>query len=271
MAGRWPAAIALATLLQGCGSLDVGLPGNLPGPVISPAALGGDGALAVDRLGNLTLNGRVLDLPRGAERVRWGLSAVDAGALPPVWRPPHAEDGGVLIAGLAAASPLAMAGLRPLDRVLTLDDAAPEGPRELCARLAAAERVRLEVRSPDGARRRVEAEAAEDGVEDNERFYVPYLFERQASAAGESFGFGPLDLVLWFRALVERRVEAAPDFDGWGRQVQRLAARDPSRYVDRLDWGVLGNLVRWTRVTDGDEERWQLTLLWFIDLGDDEP
>jgi hypothetical protein len=113
--------------------------------------------------------------------------------------------------------------------------------------------------------------AAAVEVEDNERFYVPYLFERQASAAGESFGFGPLDLVLWFRALVERRVEAAPDFDGWGRQVQRLAARDPSRYVDRLDWGVLGNLVRWTRVTDGDEERWQLTLLWFIDLGDDEP
>ena len=72
-------------------------------------------------------------------------------------------------------------------------------------------------------------------------------------------------------AEAERRVEAPPDRGAPVSEARPRAARDPSRYVDRLDWGVLGNLVRWTRVTDGDDERWRLTLLWLIDLGDDEP
>ena len=251
--------ILLTLLASGCGALDVTLQGTVRTPLLQPAASSPAApiALAFDRLGNLTLNGRLLDLPQAREEARYGVTVVDAGALPALWRPAHASDGGLLVAALDKASPLAIRGLRPFDRLLRLDGESVGPAPELIARLAAAEQVRLEGIRPDGTRFAIEA-APERRVGDHYAIRVPFLFERRDAAAGAALGLGPMDLLGWYR-----------------RRVRHLYVEDPALghtvYRERFEWGALGNLLLYERERDplSGEERSRLRLLWLFSFGDD--
>jgi hypothetical protein len=252
---------ALATIgLAGCGDLDVTLDGPVPTPVVlAPVStMTTPVVLAFDPLGLLTLNGRAIDLPHAVERRRFGLSVVDAGALPRVWRPSHAAEGGILVGSLPKASPLAIAGLRPFDRlvsvgsvpVVTVDDAV--GPLEHV------DEVTLAVVRPDGTPATIAAHAAEGGVEDAERFTAPFLFEHRRSSVGVAFGFGPLDSLFWWNDIVAH----VPTTHG------RLGC---SAYEARSAWGILCNIIRVQHraAIEGGARTTRVTLFGLIDLGGD--
>jgi hypothetical protein len=251
--------IALALLAAGCADLDVAMPGRLRPGLLEAAASASDepAILALDRLGNLTLNGQTLDLPTAAERRRFGVSVIDLGPLPPAWRPTHAPEGGVMVGLLAKASPLAVAGLRPLDLVRAINGAPVTSPDDVVAALDVpqGEQVRVEVTRPDGATATFEVSAGKP-VDDVERFFTPFLFERGTSATGDAFSFGPFDAVFWWCDRLEHAYAGG--------------AGDPSAYLRRFTWGCLGNLVRYERVRDvlTGEER-SVVRIFFIPFGDD--
>ena len=96
----------------GCGALDVTLEGTVRTALVEPVASRDERpiVLAFTRTGGMTVNGQLVELPQAEERRQFGVTLVDAAALPPVWRPGHAPRGGVLIASLHKASPLAIRG-----------------------------------------------------------------------------------------------------------------------------------------------------------------
>lgn len=268
-------SLLLPWLAAGCGSLEVGLPGRLGTPaIVRESGPGGPLVWACDQLGNLTLNGRPLHLPTRSEGKRFGITVVDAGALPPAWRPDHAQDGGLLVTGLDKGSPFAIVGLRPLDRIVAVDGKPVATPDELVGALSVEPDapVNLSAVDPDGdpvwpERRRphgaqgepvLEARAA-DGPRDSQVFRAPLLFERRLSSAGGSFGFGPLDSLFYWRAASMHGYDADPD-------------TGHSTYTRRFEWGALLNLVLWERaVLPNGEERSRLRLFWFLGFGDDVP
>lgn len=250
--------VALLALAAGCAELDVALPGRLRPGLLEAVASGADepAVLALDRLGNLTLNGQTLDLPVAAERRRFGVSLLDLGPLPPAWRPRHAPGGGVMVGLLAKASPLAVVGLRPLDLVRAVNGVAVASPDDVVAALGVeqGEQVRVEALRPDGTTATFEVSAGKP-VDDVERFFTPFLFERGTSATGDSFSVGPFDLLFWWCDRLEHAYASGVD---------------PSVYLRRFTWGCLGNLVYYERVRDvrTREER-SVVRLFFIPFGDD--
>jgi len=253
--------VIAALLLSGCGQLEVRLPGALRGPALEAVGSHGDEPLilAFDRLGHLTLNGGALELPQARERIHFGLGVVDAGALPPPWRPAHARDGGLLVASLEKASPLAVAGLRLFDRIDAVDGEPAGAPGELARRLATADPetpLTLDVVRPGGEPARVSARAAER-VGDDQRISLPLLFELRSSTTGQAVGTGPLDLLFRVRSRLEHRYVVDP-------------AQGLSVYEERFGWDFLGGLLGWESLTDPatGEGRSRLRLLW-IPIGDD--
>jgi hypothetical protein len=230
------------------------------------------GSLALDELGNLSLDGQPLDVPQAREE-RWaGVRLADASALPAAWRPRHTAEGGVLVAALERTSPLAFAGLRPFDRIDRLNGEAAGEPAALAARLGAlqpGETVSLEVTGPEG-QRFVETRATAS-VHDSTNVYVPFLFEYLASPADGGLALGP-----WLPAGVERdgirfgaclfesrrrlRFERAEPESGMERSLS---------YVERSAWrvllGLIGRRSTWHLASGRTETRW--TLLWAIEWG----
>lgn len=262
--------------LAGCGSLEVGLPGRLGTPaIVRESGPGGPLVWTCDREGTLTLNGRPLDLPSASESKRFGLTVVDAGALPPAWRPDHVAGGGLLVTALDKGSPLAIAGLRPLDRIDAVDGKPVRTPDQVVLALSVGPGVEVSVAAVDPERRPVQpgrrqlahsnpqldyvtAEAA-DSPRDSQVFRAPLLFERRLSSGGGSFGFGPLDSLFYWRAASIHAYDADPD-------------TGHSTYTRRFEWGALLNLVLWERaVLPSGEERSRLRLFWLLSFGDDVP
>lgn len=254
------ALLLLPLLFAGCGSLDVSLPGRLGTPLLVRETADGPLVWACDRLGNLTLNGRVLHLSTRSELARFGVTVVDAGELPPAWRPAHVPEGGLLVSGLDKGSPLALAGLRPLDRVDAVGGARVTTPDALVRALSVepGQAVEVAITHPDGAGATLTAEAV-DGPRDAQTIRVPFLFERRRGSAGGSFGFGPLDTLFYWRDAATHAYDPDPQ-------------RGHSRYGQRFEWGALGNLILWERaVLPSGETRARLRLLWLLSLGDDVP
>lgn len=279
------AALLALPWLVGCHGTDVYLEGTLE--VLAP-----EETLRFDPDGHPNIGGRPLRLPRADEAVRWGVVVVDASPLPPGWRPEHAPDGGLLVAAVDRASPLAAAGLLPYDRVLAVDGAAPGGVDEFLERLRDRDRVELQVTRAGGATLRIRAEASPVPVASLRRFSLPYLFQRMSSAAGSYTSLGPglfhlrtlryparktsLDEAYELLAGLQRDpalAEAGGPGDEDARSTLRARLREETRphYVRRFEWGGLLDLVRWQSEVDLEtgEERWRLTLLWFLSLGDD--
>ena len=258
MSRLWLLLCAFA--LAGCGSLDVTVEGTLTSPLVAaPISTETQPVLlACDRLGNLTINGRPLELPAAREDTRFGLRLVDARELPRLWRPGYAE-GGFLVTGLHKASPLAVAGLRPLDCVQTINGEAIPDAATLQASLRDARRreVRLEGRRPSGEAFSLAA-FAEERVGESSKKHVPFLFEQRSSATGDAFAFGPLDTLFFWRTYKEHAYVAD-------------ARRAHSRYRECFQWGALANLIEWQRERDPQtgDERSRLRLFWLLSFGDD--
>lgn len=241
--------VGAALLAAGCGTLDVALPGRLRHGLVDVAASTSATPvlLGLDSLGNLTINGRVLDVPSAAERRRYGVTVFEVTALPPAWRPRHAG-AGLLVGALARTSPLALAGLRPLDVIVGVDERPAGAPDDLAERLRDASAVRLDVVHADGRRATIAARAG-DPVDEVERLHVPLLFDARTSCTGASFGFGPLDVVFWFCDRVEVALVDAPG--------------DPVTYVRRGAWSALANLIGHETERDlrtGTERAWLVLL-----------
>ncbi len=145
------------------------------------------GRLAFDDFGNLSINGQVLSLPIAQENRRFGLSFVDASALPRAWRPAHASEGGLMVSSIELASPLAIAGLRPFDVVVALEGEPAVDGRSLATRLqqiAPGRDVRLEALTPRGPGTfRVKTPEA---LRDSTRFNITPLFYYGRSPLGFS-------------------------------------------------------------------------------------
>ncbi|MBL4846282.1 MAG: hypothetical protein JKY65_12205 [Planctomycetes bacterium] len=254
------AVILGVSVLTGCGSLDVSPEGTLASPIVVAAVTSEDEVvLTCDQTGNLTVNGQALDLPVVREDARLGLRLVDASWLPAVWRPPHALDGGFLVTRLHKASPLALRGLRPLDRILSLNGK-PLGKVEAVAqRLRDSRRlsIRLTALHPDGREFTVEAKA-DERVGASTKIHIPLLFERRRSSLGEAFACGPLDVFFHWRT---RRTHTyvADHLQGH------------SQYRENFEWGALANMIGYRRQRDPltGAEKNQVTVFWVFRFGDD--
>lgn len=259
-AGARHALVGVALLAAGCGALEVGLPGRLQHGLVDVAASTSATPvlLGLDSLGNLTINGRVLDVPSATERRRFGVTAFELAALPPAWRPRHGPGGGVLVGALARTSPLALAGLRPLDVIVAADGQPVATPNDLVDRLRDAADVRLDVVTVDGRATTIAARAG-DLVDEVERIYVPFLFDARESCTGASFGFGPLDALFWFCERVEVALVDAPG--------------DPVTYVRRDAWGALANLIGHDVERDlrtGATRTWLILFAWRVLLREED-
>jgi PDZ domain len=258
-------SMVLLTVTAGCGNLEVVLSGGLrsgPVPIGAEADDPAGPVLAFDSLGNLTINGYGLRLPQGREIERFGITLVDAGALPPRWRPTHATDGGLLVASLQRSSPLAVAGLRVFDRVLDLDGVPARELDDVLSplrSLAHGQSATLTaIRAGDEESFTVQIEAGEK-LSDSGVVTVPFLYEQRASNLGFAMGAGPFDSLFYFRSAIDQRYTREP-------------AMGYSRYQDAFEVGVLGSLFvyRSWRDLDSGEERSGVRLLWLLWLGDDE-
>jgi hypothetical protein len=254
--------LILASLgVSGCGSLDVSPEGTLTTPlVVAPISTASEPVvLAADRLGNLTINGEPLELPSAREDTRFGVRLVDVGDLPPGWRPKHAAQGGFLVTLLHKASPLAVRGLRPLDRVVSLNGENLTDVATAQARLRDARRreVRLDGIHPDGRAFTIEAEASERVAESN-KSHVPLLFEQRSSSMGNAFAFGPLDTVFYWRAHKRHAYVWDPK-------------QGHSQYRECFEWGLLANVFVYERERDPltGKEKSRVRFLWLLELGDD--
>ncbi|MBI4605428.1 MAG: hypothetical protein HY721_25975 [Planctomycetes bacterium] len=228
--------------------------GKLPSRSVPLGAAEGQepwGRLALDELGTLTLNGEPLRLPYAHEPRRFGAAFVDASALPPAWRPPHAPEGGFLVASLERMSPLAVAGLRPFDVVRALDGAAPASAGALAESLGRVEpgrAVRLDVLTPRGP---TSIEAAALADIDASLSLNLFLFDYERSNAAWHFGLGPFThLAYHWEAVYDS--EKAPE-----------GGEHPwPRYVKTSYWRFLFDLFQsWTWVdlaTGRERTRWRL-------------
>lgn len=262
-----PRALPLLALvllpLCGCGSLNVSLQGTIRSPLTEPTCSSEERpvVLAFDRLGNLTVNGQVLDLPATREGERLGVRVVDVGAAPPPFRPKHAAEGGLLVASLEKGSPLAIAGLRPFDRIDTAGERPTGGLEALHRYLSAREgtALALGVTHPDGSEGVVRAVVGER-IGEAGKVSVPLLFDYRDSPTGTALGLAPLDALFYVRSEVDH------DYTLEG-QVGH------SEYRARFEWGALANLILWESSEDlrTGKRKSRLRLLWFLSFGDDVP
>jgi membrane-associated protease RseP (regulator of RpoE activity) len=268
-------ALCLVALLTGCGNLQVIEGGPIdPGVQPLPAGL----FMSFDRLGDATIALRPVDLPKGRELERFGLTVVDVAPLHRLV-PAHVAPHRIVVSSLERPSPLAAAGLRPFDVVVAVDGQPVTTIEDVIPRLAAkepGEPVTLTVIRPDGARGDVTAEAAEQ-VLTSSSFKLPLLVERQSSGSGHSLGLGPIDMLFYYRAVTEHRAlppqqRVQPTEENPfppAAAVQAMPSR--SRFARRFEWGTLLNLLLWESVTDlqSGAERSRLRVLWVLSFGDD--
>jgi hypothetical protein len=208
------------------------------------------GALRFDANGYPEVYERPVDLPRAQEDHRYGLVVVDSSPLPPGWRPRHAPDGGVLVAALDRASPLARAGVRSSDLILAVNGEPIDSPEQLVVALQEADRVELIGQSRWGPRPYTITAEPSDEVAGVSSFQLPAVFSVASSDTGTGVTVGPLGLLFASRAA--------------------LMTND-HRYVERSEWGFLLDLFRYRSETETStgKTKSRFTLFWFLDFGDE--
>lgn len=283
---RARAGVALALVLMvlpACGNLQVQESGGVdPGEQPLPGGL----PMTFDRIGDARIALRRVELPKGREVVRFGLTVVDASPLHRLV-PAHLGEHRVVVSSLERSSPFAAVGLRPFDVVVALDGQPVQTIADLVPRLAAKEPgalATLSVVRPDGSAGDVSAEASEQVLASG-GFKVPLLLERQTSGTGGALGVGPFDALFYYRSALEHwavpppaRAEEpagptaspfpplAPTGPGAGR-----ARPSRSRFARRFEWGALMNLLLYESEVDlqTGEERGRFRLFWLLSFGDD--
>ncbi len=244
------------------------VPAYLSGKVFAPPQfLGGEdgrtpwGKLELNVLGGLTLNGQILAVPFASENRSFGVAFCDAGALPKVFRPRHAQEGGILVAYVDRISPLAVAGLKPFDRVERIGGVRPETVQDAVTRLkslGAGEVATLDVMKPEGAER-MEAPVLPD-YGSVTHVEIPFLFDTGGNWTATYFVLGdPLSLLAFWSGLTNT-------LPGRHRHVSSTS------YHRLFKWGIGGDLLsreHWTQTSTGRETViWRL--FWFLQFGGDE-
>lgn len=254
---RIPLALLVLVPVVGCGNITINFdkpPRTLARDVPIP---GGAALLEADDMGNLLLAGDPLQVEPHSEHARFGVTCVDAGALPRAWRPQHlAQFEGPMVTSLYTASPMAFAGLSPFDGVESIDGVALDGPEKLVDLLGAArpgETVTLQVLSPDG-RREITADAS-DGVSDSSNFYLPFVYLYRKSAVESRVEIGPLGLSEYQSKITD----TGPGDGPW------------SGHLRSVSWSTVLNLLSYkgTSTLDGESLYSQWRILWLIKIGTD--
>lgn len=268
--------LALALLAAGCGNLQTQENGAVdPGRQALPGGL----PMTFDRLGDARVAERRVELPKGRELVRFGLTVVDVG---PMHRlvPAHVTELRVMVSSLERASPLAIAGLRPFDVIAAIDGQPVTTIDDAVSRLSAKEEgdeVRLTVVRPGGESAEITAEAAERVLQTG-GFWLPFLAERQASGSGHALGLGPIDSLFYYRSAVDHwavpeqpRPASADPASPFPPVEAELNRASRSRYSRRFEWGTLLNLFFYESEVDlqTGEERSRFRLFWILSFGDD--
>lgn len=269
---------ALLLALSGCGNLQTQENGAVdPGRQALPGGL----PMSFDRLGDVRVADRRVELPKGRELVRFGLTVVDVG---PMHRfvPAHVAEARLVVSSLERASPLAVAGLRPFDVITAVDGQPAASVDDVITRLGAkdeGEQVRLSIVRPGGEATEVVAEAAERVLQTG-GFWVPFLAERLASGSGHALGLGPIDSFFYYRSMIDHWAVPAeqPGQTGGGEAAspfppveQTLSQASRSRFSRRFEWGTLLNLFFYESEVDlqTGEERSRFRLFWVLSFGDD--
>lgn len=272
-----PLALALLAL-SGCGNLQTQQNGAVdPGRQALPGGL----PMTFDRLGDARVAERRVELPRGRELVRFGLTVVDVGPLHRLV-PAHVGDHRVVVSSLERASPLAAAGLRPFDVITAVDGQPVATIDDVLSRLSAkaeGDEVRLAVIRPGGEAAEIEAAAAERVLQSG-GFWIPLLAERQKSGSGQALGLGPIDSLFYYRSAVEHWA-VPPAEPAEAREADERSPFPPveaelnqasrSRFSRRFEWGTLLNMFVYESEVDlqTGEERSRFRLFWVLSFGDE--
>ncbi len=250
------AALSLTIAASGCAMPDWSLKGKLRS---RPETLGGGegrhpwGVLAFDELGSLTLNGQVLSLPSAQETHRFGVSFIDAAALPQAWRPKHAADGGPMVSAIERASPLAIAGLRPFDIVRSVQGQAIGDIEALTRTLGEFEPgrvVRIEAMTPRGPRA-FEAEAVPEVYDLTSTEVFPLFYAR-----GQTWRRFICPVFSIWRIIQDGKQEGEGDSSPW------------PAYFDSFAWDLTFDLVQYrsSRNLYTGETKRSLVIFWFIKI-----
>ncbi len=269
------AAAAAALLLPCSGCLgafalrpDWDLTGDLEAHELEPGE--SEVELTLGRGGEVRVEGEPLRLDSVREVGRFGLTLVDAGAIPRPWRTPHLADGGPVVSRIAAASPLAKAGLHPWDVVREVNGSPVTDAGDVLRRLEAVapgDPVWLSVRGPfDDEPRDVVASEVGSALDDRTSFAVPFLFELETSPHASFFWF-PEGILLGgvlfarFEGYTVEPSDGLFDDDGWNEW-------KTNDYFAYSSWQTLAGLIRWktSKNVRTGEERSTLRLFWFLDL-----
>ncbi|MEZ6186451.1 MAG: PDZ domain-containing protein [Planctomycetota bacterium] len=189
---------------------------------------------------------RSLELPLAQEDLHYGVVVVDVSPLPAAWRPASAPEGGLVVSAIDRASPLAVAGLRCGDRILSVDGARATTPEEVVAGLQGA-RARLEVRQAASLEvTTIEADAV-DGIRELDGWSLTGVATLVSSASGTGFKLGPLGALFCSRSV-------------W--------LTDGVSYRDRTEWAALFDLIAYESETDPltGKSRSRVRLFWFLEF-----
>lgn len=220
--------------------------------------------LAFTPLGEATVHGRPVDLPRLQALRRMGLVVVDVEPLPAPWRPPVSAvtSSTLVVSALDRASPLAHAGLRvgdALERIAHHDEVvASVGSGAVGSGLAALEEARVDrwrdvtltVRKPDGSTLELEV-ALDDELHDVTAWTLPGIMNYAGSTTGTGLTIGPVGTIFAARGAV---------------------LTDDQRFVERAEWGLLFDLLFFQSETDLEtgERLSRFRFFYVFELGDDK-
>lgn len=250
------AACSLALVASGCAVPDWSLKGKLRS---TPETLGGGegrqpwGVLAFDELGSLTLNGQILSLPFAQEIHRFGVSFIDASALPSAWRPKHAAEGGPMVSAIGRASPLAIAGLRPFDIVRSVQGQTIREIEALTRVLGEFEPgrvVRIEAMTPRGPKV-FEAEAVPEVYDLTSTEVFPFFY-----AKGQTWKRFICPVFSSWRIIQDGKPEGEANSSPW------------PAYFDTSAWDLIFDLVKYhssKNLYTGETKR-SFVIFWFIKI-----
>lgn len=248
--------------------------------------------LSFNDRGVLTINDEALELPQAEEMRRLGIRLVDTSYLPPPFRLAHIRDGGIVVASIAKASPLAIAGLRPFDRVRKLNARAytdVELLAEALANIEPGQRVELSITRAERNMVTAVRAAAEQTVDQpgtsyryakgNQRiraivpdrlaqgggFYLPFVTEIHTSRLGHAAAIGPFDALFHYRSAMS---DKAISQETAAANLPYGATQTNVGYNTTFEWGTLFGLVKYTRARDiyTHKQHCELKLLWFIPI-----
>lgn len=213
----------------------------------------------------LMMNDESLHVTTVDERARFGVGLAAADEVPAPWRPDHIAGGGVVVTYLDATSPLRIAGVRPLDRIVAIAGTQLTDPAQattVLGTLRSDEPVWVDVVRETGPER-LEL-VPRDQLVDGTTLSIPFLFEVDTTATSSYF---------WFP---EGALLGGVIFNRFAAISERPNRRDGPAFepfvegdlFEQSRWDTLLGLVEWRsvrRLRDGQTKR-TLTLFWFFSI-----